>query len=403
MIGAPNSNQLVRRLGTKRVVAAGLLITGTTLTIASFLEVTTAYWAIGIGMAAIGFGMGNVAPPSMEAVLGAVPEANAGAGAAVNNTTQMVGGALGIAILGTALNTGYTSAMTEQVAALPGPAAEVAKNSVGGAMQVASQIGGPVGQSLQAAGFTGICRRYGRGPSHRGRHSGGGHSLRAPVYAGARGIQRSRTGGASLGFVGGMSTKQPIRGRPRNPDTDREILTRALRLLAEQGYSGMSMEAVAGAAGVGKATLYRRYKDKRQLVIAALSTIVKEAPPLPDTGTVRHDLVATATETLRYFHSIDASYNMNMFFIIAALLSQAQQNPEFLGIFREQVIVPRRAAVKQLLERGVERGQIRTKLDLDSIVDCLAGSIFARHVSGQPVDERWIRSVIDLLMDGMAS
>ncbi len=151
MIGAPNSHRLVQRLGTKRVVAGGLFVTGTTLAIGSLLEVSTAYWVIGIGMALVGVGMGNVMPPSMDAVLGAVPEANAGAGSAVNNTTQMVGGALGVAILGSALNAGYTSAMANQVAGLPESIAVAAQNSVGAALQAAAQLGGPMGQALHAA------------------------------------------------------------------------------------------------------------------------------------------------------------------------------------------------------------------------------------------------------------
>jgi AcrR family transcriptional regulator len=69
------------------------------------------------------------------------------------------------------------------------------------------------------------------------------------------------------------ATSARARGRPRDPAIDRAILDAALRLLAEQGYDGMSLEAVAGAAGVGKTTIYRRYPGKRELVVAAISSI----------------------------------------------------------------------------------------------------------------------------------
>ena len=65
-----------------------------------------------------------------------------------------------------------------------------------------------------------------------------------------------------------MATERKGRGRPRDPQADRAILMQTLRLLAEQGYAAMSVESVAAAAGVGKATLYRRYRDKRDLVVA---------------------------------------------------------------------------------------------------------------------------------------
>lgn len=191
-----------------------------------------------------------------------------------------------------------------------------------------------------------------------------------------------------------MTKQREARGRPRNPELDRAILTQTLRLLAEHGYHGMSAEGVAGAAGVGKATIYRRYKDKRELVVAALSMLRQEAPSLTDTGDVQMDLLNAINDTLRYFRSL------NGFAFVGTLLVQAGKNPEFLELFREHVILPRRAVLKRLLERGVQRGQLRAELDMEAAVDCIAGSLFARHLSGLPMDEQWIRSVTRVVLEG---
>jgi AcrR family transcriptional regulator len=194
-----------------------------------------------------------------------------------------------------------------------------------------------------------------------------------------------------------MTAEGEKRGRPRNPEVDRAILVQTLRLLAEQGYAGMSIESVAAAAGVGKATLYRRYKDKRELVVATLSMLLREAPPLPDTGDVKRDLLTAATDALSRLQ------RMNGFSIIGTLLVEAEQNPEFLELFRRHMILPRRAALKGLLERGIQRGQLRRSVDTEAVVDCIIGSVLARHVSGLPMDEQWIQSVIRSVLEGAAS
>ena len=85
--------------------------------------------------------------------------------------------------------------------------------------------------------------------------------------------------------------EQPLRGRPRDPAADRAILTATMKLLMECGFSNLSIEGVAAEAGVGKTTIYRRYKGKTQLVIAAMSSF-KQFFDIPDTGSLRNDLIA---------------------------------------------------------------------------------------------------------------
>src|SRR5690606_16976218 len=124
MTAAPASAKLAERFGTKRVVAAGLMIVAVGLALMSTVSTESGYERILIALPVIGFGMGMAMAPATESVMGSVPKANAGIGSAVNDTARQVGGALGVAALGSLLSTAYSSSMSAVTAALPAPLAE---------------------------------------------------------------------------------------------------------------------------------------------------------------------------------------------------------------------------------------------------------------------------------------
>jgi Na+/melibiose symporter-like transporter len=148
MVGAANSHRLVRKLGTNKVVAGGMILLALMLASFSLWDVATSYWVILVSLILMSFGMANAMAPSTDAVMGAVPLAKAGVGSAMNDTTRMVGGALGVAIIGSIMNSIYTSNMATITAALPSQAAEAARDSVGAAIAVGDKIGGPQGEAL---------------------------------------------------------------------------------------------------------------------------------------------------------------------------------------------------------------------------------------------------------------
>jgi EmrB/QacA subfamily drug resistance transporter len=150
-IGAGRSDHLVRRFGTTRVVAGGMLLVALVLTSLTLLDPGSPSWIIGLTVFVLALGMGNVMAPSTDAVMGAVPEAKAGVGSAMNDVVRQVAGALGVAIIGSIMNTAYANRMDGPTAALPDAAAEPAANSVGGALRVASQLGGEAGNALAGA------------------------------------------------------------------------------------------------------------------------------------------------------------------------------------------------------------------------------------------------------------
>lgn len=148
MIGAANSHRLVVRMGTNMVAAMGLTILAAVCASLYFWQVDTPYWIIGISVLIMSFGVSNTMAPATDAVMGAVPLAKAGVGSAMNDTTRMVGGAFGVAILGSILNTIYYSNMAGKIAGLPPDAAGPAQDSIGAAVNIGAKIGGAPGQAL---------------------------------------------------------------------------------------------------------------------------------------------------------------------------------------------------------------------------------------------------------------
>ena len=151
MIGARGSEVMVRRFGTTRVVSGGLLLMAATLPLMMLWTADSPFWIVGIVFAAIGLGVGNVAAPATDAVMGAIPEEKAGVGSGINSVIRMVGGALGIAVIGSLTYSLYSTRVADAVAALPAEAAEAARNSIGAAVQIASQLPGDAGGALYAA------------------------------------------------------------------------------------------------------------------------------------------------------------------------------------------------------------------------------------------------------------
>jgi len=150
-LGAGRSHALVRRFGTTKVVTMGSIGLGVVVGSAALWTPDTTYWLVGGVIVLMAFFMGNVMAPATDSVMGAVPEAKAGVGSAMNDVTRQVGGALGIAIIGSSLNSVYSSQMSDAVTGLPPEAAEVAGDSVGAAIQVAAQLPAPAGDALVGA------------------------------------------------------------------------------------------------------------------------------------------------------------------------------------------------------------------------------------------------------------
>lgn len=152
MLAAPNSDRLARRLGAHRVVGSGLAIVSMGLVALSFFEISTPYWELGLLLFILGIGMGASQAPSTGSIMASLPLSKAGVGSAVNDTSREVGGAIGVAVLGSALSAVYSSNIDAHIpAAAPPEAADAARESIGGALGVAAQAGDVAAPLVDAA------------------------------------------------------------------------------------------------------------------------------------------------------------------------------------------------------------------------------------------------------------
>ncbi len=143
MITAPNSAKLAARFGTKLVVAAGLTIVAGALALLSHAQVSSSYEFVAVVLTLLGLGMSIAMAPATESIMGSLPKEKAGVGSAMNDTTRQVGGALGVAVLGSITAASYHASIagSSALAGLPAPAQAVAHDSIGGAVTVGHQLG----------------------------------------------------------------------------------------------------------------------------------------------------------------------------------------------------------------------------------------------------------------------
>lgn len=150
VIGAPLSARLAQRIGGKIVTAGGLSIVAIGLLLMSRLHADSGYLPLLIALLVMSTGMGCSMAPATEAVMGAIPRRKAGVGSAMNDTTRQLGGALGVAILGSLMHSIYRNGVADALAGLPVAAAAAARDSLGAALQVSAQAG-PAGAGLALA------------------------------------------------------------------------------------------------------------------------------------------------------------------------------------------------------------------------------------------------------------
>jgi AcrR family transcriptional regulator len=192
-----------------------------------------------------------------------------------------------------------------------------------------------------------------------------------------------------------LAEPKPRLGRKRDHTRDPEILDAALEVLAETGYDGMTIDMVAARAKAGKATLYRRWASKSELVLDAVacmkSTDVDLASP-PDTGTLRGDLLALVkTPTIR-----ESERKLK---VMAGIVSMIARDPELAAAAQEALVEPRAAANRIIFQRAIDRGEIPAGVDIDRL--CLIGPAMAAYrtlMMRKPVDREFMIGNIDCII-----
>ncbi|MFB2583744.1 TetR/AcrR family transcriptional regulator [Herbiconiux liukaitaii] len=181
-------------------------------------------------------------------------------------------------------------------------------------------------------------------------------------------------------------------GRRRDHSRDADILDAAIEVLAEVGYDGMTMEMVAGRAKAGKATLYRRWPSKGELVVDAVACMKSKGldlDNLPDTGTLRGDLVAMVKPAAVE----DADRKLR---VMGGLISVISRSPELAEAINSAIVEPRAEVNRRLFQRAIDRGEISADCDVATIA-MVAPSMTAYRllVTQRPADRAYFLSIID--------
>ena len=178
-------------------------------------------------------------------------------------------------------------------------------------------------------------------------------------------------------------------GRRRDESKDDAILLATRELLAERGFDGMTMDAVADRAGAGKATVYRRWPSKVQLTIDAMLCAPgtpMSADDVPDTGSLRSDLLAVRFGRKR---SDDSE-------LMSGVISAVKENPDVAAAFQEQFVRSRVSLMRGLLERAQERGELRDDIDLEMVAAVAPAMIaYRKMVAGHRIDDEFVEQMID--------
>jgi AcrR family transcriptional regulator len=162
-------------------------------------------------------------------------------------------------------------------------------------------------------------------------------------------------------------------GRPRSEQARLAILRSTLKLLEENGFSDLTIEAVAAHAGVGKATVYRWWPNKAALIADAFAGSTSRKLHFPDTGSVYTDMSQQMRQVVKIFRSRRGR-------IVSAMLGGGQSDRDLIAAFRERFLWPRRREAYVTLRQGIQRGELRKDLDKDLLLDSLYGPIYMRFL-----------------------
>ena len=180
--------------------------------------------------------------------------------------------------------------------------------------------------------------------------------------------------------------------RPRvEGDREQQILAATLDVLADVGYDRLTMDAVAAQARASKATLYRRWSTKPALVIDALLS-EKEAMELPDTGTLRGDLLGA-------YCGMGGLTDTRQVAILASVMTAISRDADFAEAFHLDFIGPKVALTRTIYDRAKQRGEIAPEVDVDLIGTALPGIVLHRQfLLGTPPDTEFIVQVLDQII-----
>jgi AcrR family transcriptional regulator len=185
-------------------------------------------------------------------------------------------------------------------------------------------------------------------------------------------------------------------GRPRSEASHQAIIRATLELMLEIGYGSLTMEGVRARAGVGKATIYRRWASKEELVRDAIA-FMHDDLEAPDTGSLRGDYEGLAARVR------SAAQREGAATFMPRLLGEAVNDPELHAIFYANLVKPRRDQLRAVLERAVARGELRDDVDVELMIDLFAGpAVYRLLITGGDLSQMFeVADQFDALLNGL--
>lgn len=181
-------------------------------------------------------------------------------------------------------------------------------------------------------------------------------------------------------------------GRPR-VHADEHILDTALALLPQVGYQSLSMARIAEASGVSKPSIYRRWRNKAELISTAIATSHRDQSE--PSGNLRGDLVAQLRDVRGVYERLG---HMGM---VGVLLSEEARHPEFIQAWRKVAIRPRRERISRIVQHAIDRGEVDDGVVPRVVAQCLIGAYYAAHIAGDDLTPEWEDTVVDQLLAGL--
>ena len=192
------------------------------------------------------------------------------------------------------------------------------------------------------------------------------------------------------------SPTNPSRAAGRQSRTEAAILEATRQLLAESGVQGLTMEGVAVRAGVAKTTVYRRWRSKDELALAVLIDMVENVVATPDLGDTRKELISFVNAAVKILGST------LMGRVMQGLVSDLATDPKLALAFRQRVVAMRLAEVRRLIERGIERGDLRADTNIELTHELLFGPVYYRLLlSGSPLDKGLATRIVDAVLPAL--
>jgi AcrR family transcriptional regulator len=185
------------------------------------------------------------------------------------------------------------------------------------------------------------------------------------------------------------------KGRPRNAATEKAILAASYELLLENGFGAVTVEKIAERAKVSKATIYKWWPNKAAVVMDGFLSAAMARLPVPDTGSVIDDIVIQVSNLASFLTSREGK-------VINELIAEGQFDVKLAEEYRARYFNPRRLDSRRILERGVQRGELKKDLDIELCMDLIYGPLFYRLlVTGEKIDEVFIKTLIHYALEGI--